>query len=119
MSLVKILKPDFEFSDERGSLRQLVHDGWNQFNVITSVAGSLRGDHYHKNNNEAFYIIEGELKLILKQNDTVETYIFKNGDFFGIEPFVVHSFEFLRDTVLVSMYDNGVEEAQGKDIYTE
>ena len=46
--LIKFIKPDFEFSDDRGSLKQLVHNGWKQVNYITSVEGSFRGDHYHR-----------------------------------------------------------------------
>ena len=34
--LVKIMKPDFEFGNENGSLVQLVRDGWKQVNVLYS-----------------------------------------------------------------------------------
>ena len=49
-----------------------------------------------------------------------ETSRFQTGDFFGIEPYDKHSFFFLEDTILVSMYSGGVElEDGGKDIYSE
>ena len=54
--LIQFLKPDFEHTDERGKLVQLVHDGWKQVNVIESKAGQIRGNHYHKVNREAFYV---------------------------------------------------------------
>ena len=57
--LIEYIKPDFEFSDERGTLRQLVHTGWKQVNYITSVIGSFRGNNYHKKNTEAFFVISG------------------------------------------------------------
>ena len=41
--LIKMLEPDFVFENEAGSLKQLVHDGWKQVNVITSVGGAVRG----------------------------------------------------------------------------
>lgn len=45
---------------------------------------------------------------------------FAAGDFFEIEENDVHSFYFLEETTLVSMYSSGVEKADGqKDIYTE
>ena len=50
--LIEFIKPDFSFTDDRGSLTQLVHKGWNQVNYITSVGGAFRGNHYHKNNTE-------------------------------------------------------------------
>lgn len=118
-NLLKFIKPDFEFSDDRGALTQLVHGGWNQVNYITSVAGAFRGDHYHLQNKEAFYVISGGFKLTLKHNKTRETaeYAMKAGDFFVIYPDVAHSFDFTEKTTLISMYDRGVELPDGtKDI---
>ena len=117
--LIEFIKPDFEFADNRGALTQLVHQGWNQVNYITSVAGAFRGDHYHQQNKEAFYVISGGFKLTLKHNQTRETaeYDMKAGDFFIIHPDVMHSFDFTEKTTLISMYDNGVELPDGtKDI---
>ena len=114
--MLKKLACDFEFADDRGTLVQLVHDGWRQINVITSKKGAVRGGHYHKFNQEAFYIVSGSLELTV--NDSV--YSFRQGDFFSIEPFDLHSFRFWEDTILVSMYSEGVELADGtKDIYTK
>ena len=120
--LVKILSPDFVIENENGMLKQLVHEGWNQVNVITSIAGSKRGGHYHKINKEAFYIIYGNLKLTIQEKDRenikAETYQFKAGDMFLLMPYQKHYFEYLEDTILVAMYDQGVENKDGtKDIY--
>ena len=116
--LVKIMKPDFKFENENGSLVQLVREGWNQVNVLYSKKDSERGGHYHKICNEAFYIIEGKIKLILENNNDKEENEFKKGDMFMIVPFIKHRFIFLEETIMVSMYDKGVElEDGGKDIY--
>lgn len=113
--MLKIKKTDFEFADERGTLVQLIHEGYRQINVITSKKGVFRGGHYHKENEEAFYIVSGSLKVVVEDQE----YFFQAGDFFGIEPNDMHSFYFLEDTTLVSMYSNGVEKENGeKDIYT-
>lgn len=117
--LVEKRQADFIFEDERGKLVQLVHEGWTQVNVITSVKGCLRGGHYHKINKELFYIVHGSLNLILKKESLEENYIFKTGDIFIVGDHILHSFEFLEETVLVSMYDKGVELPNDtKDIYT-
>ncbi len=119
--LIEVIKPDFEFTDNRGSLKQLVHKGWNQVNYITSVAGALRGNHYHKENVEAFYVISGEFKLIAESLDGKEheEYIMKAGDFFTVKPFVNHSFEYITNTQMISFYNKGVEGVGGtKDIFT-
>lgn len=113
--MLKIIKTDFEFSDDRGTLVQLIHEGYRQINVITSKQGVFRGGHYHKENEEAFYIVSGCLKVVVEDKE----YFFSAGDFFGIEANDLHSFYFLEDTTLVSMYSNGVEKENGeKDIYT-
>ena len=115
--LVKILKPDFTHADERGRLVQLVHNGWNQVNVIHSKKNSERGGHYHEFNTEAFYVISGSLKLLLNSGDVFEETTFKTGDMFLIGPKIKHSFTFIEDTCLISMYDLGVELNNGtKDI---
>lgn len=116
--MIKLLEPDFKFGDERGSLTQLVREGYKQVNVITSKADADRGGHYHKVNREAFYIISGGFDLTVRQESKTEVRHFGAGDMFLIEPMVVHDFHFTEDTVLVSMYDQGVEMGDGKmDIY--
>lgn len=114
--MLKRIATDFHFEDDRGTIVQLIHEGYAQINVITSKKGVFRGGHYHKENEEAFYIVSGKLEVIV--ND--KTAVFATGDFFGIETNDMHSFNFLEDTTLVSMYSRGVEHADGtKDIYTE
>jgi quercetin dioxygenase-like cupin family protein len=114
--MLKIFKTDFHFEDERGTINQLIHDGYKQINVITSKKGVIRGNHFHKLNNEAFYVVSGALEVTVNG----ETHTFSSGDFFGIEPNDMHSFFYLEDTILVSMYSSGVELSDGsKDIYTE
>lgn len=118
--MLEILKPDFEFSDERGKLVQLVHDGYKQINVVRSKAGTFRGGHCHRLNREAFYIIEGNLELTLRKDGFEEKYTFFAGDMFVIDEYVYHDFRYLKDTVLVGMYNNGVELENGeKDIVAE
>lgn len=118
--LITYLLPDFSFSDDRGWLYQLCRDGWTQVNVSKSVKGVKRGGHYHKQTWEAFFIVDGKIRLRLEQGDQTEELTVKTGDFFCFPPFVKHSFEFESDTVMVALYDKGVELPDGtKDIYTE
>ncbi len=119
--LIEWAKTDFEFGDERGKLTQIVHKGWNQVNYMTSEAGAIRGNHYHKNNAEFFYIISGKIKLTLQNLDKSieEVYDIKAGDVFIINKNINHIFEYLEPTALISMYNQGVEEQEGKmDIYS-
>ena len=116
--MIEFIKPDFSFQDERGTLVQLCREGWKQINVTSTKAGVFRGGHYHKNNQEAFYIIEGEIEINLTKDGKQETVTVQSGDFFILKPYAMHSFNFKKNTVMVALYDKGVEEANGqKDIY--
>lgn len=115
--MYEILKPDFCHEDDRGSLVQLFHEGWRQVNVVSSKGGTVRGGHYHKNNREAFYIINGSCEVTLALNGEQQTRTFKAGDFFAIEPNTGHTFKYLEDTLLVGLYDLGVEDKGGFDIF--
>lgn len=116
--MIEFLKPDFSHCDERGFLYQLCRNGWKQVNVSKTAAGTFRGGHYHKETKEAFFIVEGEVELTLEKDQKVETYTFKDGDFFVLLPYALHSFNFKKDTLMVALYDIGVEKEDGsKDIF--
>lgn len=118
--LMEYFKPDFVFENNSGCLTQLVHNGWKQINVITSRAGSVRGGHYHKYNDEGFYVVSGRFTLTLWRDDAKEIHEMKAGDLFRIQPYVFHTFAYSEDTVLVSMYSRGVELSETeKDIWTK
>lgn len=115
--VITFLKPEFVHQDIRGSLRQLVSGGWKQINVNTSVAGTVRGGHHHKNNREAFFVASGKFNLKLKANSKILEFLMEKEDFFVIEKNISHSFEFIEDTLLIALYDIGVveESAVGKN----
>lgn len=118
--LIAYRKPDFVFENNAGSLKQLVHKGWRQINVITSCAGSTRGGHYHKYNTEGFYVIRGGFTLIVWNTDRKETYEMTAGDMFEIPAYVYHIFVYHEETILISMYSQGVELTKTeKDIWTK
>ena len=121
MELYNIRKPDFQFADGRGSLVQLVHDGFSQVNVLESKSGSSRGAHFHKRAREAFYVVNGSVEVtFIKNEETTETVIFRQGDFFEIFPFVLHNMYFPEDCLMVQLYNIPVENEDGtKDIFTE
>ena len=80
----------------------------------------MRGNHYHKYNSEAFYVISGSFILNVWNTNTAEKYMINSGMFFSIGPNVFHTFKYIEDTVLVSMYSEGVEICDGKkDIWIE
>lgn len=124
--LIEKIKLDFEHSDERGSLTQLTRRGYSQVNVVMSKSGVFRGGHYHKLNTEAYYIIQGKCKVTAYKGEERESRVFTSGDFFRIGPYVTHDFDYVEDSILVTMYSLGVELDNGekdsfidKSIYRE
>ena len=120
MNLYTMRKTDFQHTDTRGELVQLVHEGFNQINVLESHKGSMRGAHYHKRAIEAFYVVSGSVEVKLNDKETEQTVSFRKGDFFEIHPFVLHNMFFPEECLMVQMYDYPVENKDGtKDIYME
>ena len=120
MSFYTKKKIDFRHVDSRGSLTQLIHGGFEQINVLDSKKGVERGSHFHKRSIEAFYVVKGVVQVTLWNKENSETVVFNEGDFFEINPFVLHNMLFLEDCLMVQMYNVPVENPDGtKDIFTE
>lgn len=117
--LIRRMQYDFKNKDERGELIQLVHEGYKQVNYIFSKAGEVRGNHYHKYNEEAYFIIRGKVRVTVIKDRTQEEYYFSGGEMFEIPRMVKHIFFYEEDTDLVSLYSSGVELGDGKmDLWT-
>ena len=119
--LIKILKPDFVFPDERGLLVQICREGYKQINAVFTKKGAVRGNlHYHKHTKEAFFVLSGHIRVMAEKNGMSEEREFGAGDMFMIEENVRHTFYYLEDTYLVGLYTEGVEGPDGaKDIHTD
>ena len=115
--LIEYPQLDYVHEDERGVLKQLVHTGFKQVNYVFSCKGSSRGGHYHIKNDELFFIISGKFNLRLEKGEIKEEYELGEGSFFLIPRGVTHSFDYTEDTMLISMYSNGVEMDDGMDIH--
>ena len=118
--MLEILKPDFNFADDRGTLLQLFHGEIAQVNYVESNPSSVRGGHYHKLNKETFYIISGKVDVTVRKDGKEEHYTFTKGDMFSISKNTVHYFDYKEFSTLIIVYDKGVELPDGtKDIYPE
>ena len=116
-SVITFCSPEFIHSDERGELKQMCSSGWNQTNLISSKKNTIRGGHYHKNNNEMFFIINGSFELILEKDKQKYRFEISSNDMFIIHKEVKHSFKFIEDTMLLAFYDKGVLENSKIDIH--
>lgn len=121
MKLIEILSPDFTFTDDRGTITQIVKEGYTQINAVFTKAGKIRGNfHYHEHTKELFYIIKGKIHFTAKYGGITEEYTFSDGDMFMVNENVRHTFLYLEDTYLVGLYTRPVEKEDGtKDIIAD
>lgn len=119
MALIELTAPDFTFTDERGTITQIVSGGYRQVNAVFTKKGSRRGRmHYHKENKEAFFVISGKTVVRAEKDGEREEHVFSAGDMFVINEYVRHDFEYPEDTYIVGLYSGCVERPDGtKDIY--
>ena len=58
---MKILFPEFNHTDSRRTLTQLLTADLKQINLYEAQEGAVLGNHYHKETIEYFYILQGSL----------------------------------------------------------
>jgi len=92
--------------DDRGSLFEFVVGSWRQVNILTSKAGSTRGQHYHKDTREKFVVLSGEILFTLSHVVTKDQsqITLTRYESLIIEPYTWHQLEFLTDSTLLSFY---------------
>ena len=105
---MKLLNPYMEKQDVRGGVRGL----FNQFpleelNLICSVQGAVRGNHYHINTREFFYIVSGDIHLsvVTTGQQSIFDGVLGCGAIFIIEPYEVHTVTALTDVKWINGLD--------------
>jgi len=101
--MIIFIKEYFQHSDHRGSIKGLVNFGcWEEVNIIESEPNVVRGNHYHKDTDELFIILDGKIKITLqnildeKLGGKGKEYVVKKGDVFLIQKNIHHMFEILE-----------------------
>lgn len=114
--MLKIIKRYFMHEDKRGTLEGLVNFGeWKEMNLISSLAGVERGNHYHKETLELFIILEGKINVILlkvkdgKLVGSKTERIVNRGDVFLIDPFVNHTFRVLVEAKWINVLSKKID----------
>ena len=108
-----------EFVDERGGIARVVDQ--DKFPIravlkITSKAGTIRANHYHKNDYHYIYIESGKCEYSEKPSDDpkapIETVTIGPGDLVLSEPGIIHAVKFLEDTVFYAFTTEKREQDQ-------
>ncbi|MBI2653360.1 WxcM-like domain-containing protein [Candidatus Woesearchaeota archaeon] len=103
--IVKI-KPVSE--DARGMIAEILNnEPILHVGIITVKSNSIRGNHYHKNQTQYTFIIDGKFKLLIKNlkdnNAKTEQYEVDNFDLIKIPTYFYHSFEALKDSTILTL----------------
>ena len=104
---MKRFKPTFEFKDENGILREVIRRGnYKQLNEAIRYKGRGSGGHYHKIDEELFYVMTGKVQVKVFNIKTKEKIEFVAGpaEGFIIEPYELHDFFYLEDTMMTVLH---------------
>ncbi len=107
MKLTTKIKP--EFVDDRGLIAKILDDGKTNIKsvlLITSKAGSVRSNHYHKKDTHWIYMISGSVEYYekpVKGRSKTKKVIVNAGDVIYTPPMAIHAMKFLEDSVFIAL----------------
>ena len=103
---VKLEKP---FVDGRGSIKPLVDIMMKSAVLISSRAGSLRANHYHKTDWHYCYVVSGQIEYFHRQTGSdikPATILVNEGEMVFTPPMMDHGMKFPIDTVFLTLSRN-------------
>ncbi len=93
--------------EARGDICRIIDDGtpFQAVLVITSKAGTVRSNHYHKQDAHYCYVLSGRAEWHEQPvgGGPVETAVLEPGDLVYTPPMTVHAVKFLQDSVLLAV----------------
>lgn len=104
MQITRNIKP--EIVEGRGIINRILDTDQPLRSIlwITSKAGSVRSNHYHKKDSHYCYIISGKVEWYEKpvEGGRLEKEILGPGDMVYTPPMTIHAAKFLEDTVFLT-----------------
>lgn len=91
--------------DDRGSIRDLLIGTVCSVTRITSKAGAVRGNHYHKFTTVYVYILTGSFEVASRINGHVVTAQVQAGSLLTFPPKDLHALKALEDSSFLLMAD--------------
>ena len=93
------------YVDDRGSIQPLVAGDYKAAQMITSKAGTVRANHYHKDDSHHMYIISGEFDYYYRPTGSTEEpecVRVKAGEVVYTPPMYDHAVKFITDTAFIN-----------------
>lgn len=98
-----VLKITPSYSDERGEILDVLRNEKVDYTtIITTKAGAVRGNHFHKLTFQWLYVLEGRLRVRAQEGSKpIEEAILERGDLLVNTPLEAHAFEALQDSIML------------------
>jgi quercetin dioxygenase-like cupin family protein len=91
------------YKDERGEIIDVWEGDFKALQLIFSKKGTVRSNHYHKTGGHLLHVLKGKMRYLEKPVDggEIEDTIINEGDSVFTGPMLIHTTEFLENTVLI------------------
>jgi len=98
---------DAPFINNAGVIQNILNTNINGAAIITSKKGSVRSNHYHKEDWHYLYVISGSMQYLETDVETTyngwqKDFIVKAGEMVFTPPMKLHRTVFLEDCVMIS-----------------
>jgi dTDP-4-dehydrorhamnose reductase len=114
-----LVQPYFNYSDQRGRIMGIFQGlKWEEINYVESIKGSVRGNHYHKNTVEGFFLIDGKVSvtLINLTNNSRRTFVAEKDNILIVSPYTVHVFKMIENSRWINLLSKPLID-NVKDVY--
>ena len=107
-------------TEPRGIIEKLGEGSFQSILRITSKAGTVRANHYHKHDSHLCYLVRGKIEYVYRDADDAQAelqrVIIEPGQLFYTPPMVAHAMKFLEDS---EFYAFSTEPRATKDAYED
>src|SRR5262245_30688955 len=100
---------DETFVNENGKIQNLLLERFTSAALITSVAGAVRANHYHKTDWHYSYVVSGAVRYFWRPAGSKERpaeQLFPAGTMFFTPPMVEHAMFFPEQTTFITFAKN-------------
>jgi dTDP-4-dehydrorhamnose 3,5-epimerase-like enzyme len=106
------------FKDARGEIYNLFEGKLGHVAMITSKKGSIRANHYHKQDHQFMYLISGAYDTYscdVRNPEKKQVLHVKAGDICETPPYIAHAQKFTEDSVFLAFSTRQREEGKYED----
>jgi dTDP-4-dehydrorhamnose 3,5-epimerase-like enzyme len=104
------------FADPRGAIQPIMDSDFKSAQLITSVRGSLRANHYHRQDSHYMFVVAGSFNYYWRaagSDEPLQMLRVGSGELIFTPAMVEHLAEFLEDTSFVNFSD----QRRGQEAY--